>query len=288
MTNKKKGLGRGISSLLGETNLDLDNNQKNNNIVRIPIDQIRPGPWQARLKFSEKNLAELVESIKIQGVISPIILTPSKQNNIEDHFYLVAGERRWRACQLAKIHEIPAIILQNITGNQAAEISLVENIQRQDLNPIEEAKGYEYLVNKYKYTQEKISKMVGKSRAFITNSIRLLRLPEKILEMIINKELSVGHARVLIGNDQALETAKEILKKQLSVRETEKLIKNDGNKVNKEKEKNIEMLQLENDVSTSIGLKVKIDHNTKRKKTKLTIYCSNNDQLNNIIDLLIK
>ena len=106
--------------------------------------------------------------------------------------------------------------------------------------------------------------------------------------MIINKELSVGHARVLIGNDQALETAKEILKKQLSVRETEKLIKNDGNKVNKEKEKNIEMLQLENDVSTSIGLKVKIDHNTKRKKTKLTIYCSNNDQLNNIIDLLIK
>ena len=288
MNPKTQNLGRGISSLIDEEKKIVLSKSKRN-IQDIPIENIQPGPWQARKKFEDEELNDLAKSINSKGVINPILLMPKNKKIKALGYYLIAGERRWRACQLVKKHEIPSIIYENISENEAAEFSLVENIQREGLNPVEESKGLLDLIEKYKYSQEKIAKTIGKSRSYVTNSLRLLKLPEKVINMIINKEITVGHARTLIGNPNATNLALEIKNKNLSVRESEKLLSTTKkrNKSNQNDNiKSIETRELESKISLFLGIKVSIDQNEKSKKTKIILNCSNDDQLNDIIHKL--
>ena len=224
--SKKKPLGRGLSSLLGE-NLNVDNltnaNSKNK-LSTIPIDYLSAGSWQVRKNFDENELHSLSQSIKNNGIFQPIVVVSDKEDNRK--YKIVAGERRWRAAQLANIHEVPIILRDDLSSEKIIEISLLENLERSDLNPIEEAKGYEDLINEYNYTQEEVAKMFSKSRPYITNFLRLLTLPDEIKSYIIDGKLSVGHARAIINSENSLKVARDIIKKGLSVREVEKFLKN--------------------------------------------------------------
>ena len=227
----KKSLGRGLSSLLSETQIDLNNDQDMNfveepkNIKRsktlslIPIEKIQPNRNQPRKTFSEEELTELKNSIESKGLLQPIIVREKG-----GYYEIVAGERRWRAAQLAQLHEIPALI-KELTDIEVLEIAIIENIQRSNLNPYEEALGYKQLLEKFNYTQEELASNLGKSRVYITNLTRLLNLPDSVLKFLKDGTLTAGHARALIGVDKALEIAKSIVKNELSVRETERLVK---------------------------------------------------------------
>ena len=291
MADKKIGLGRGLTSLLGEnlseSILEIEKNKNNIEIKKIPIEKIKPGPWQARKQFDKESIYELSESITSKGVINPIIITPTDGAKATE-FYLIAGERRWRASQVAKIHEIPSIILNNINEENASEISIIENVQRKDLNPIEEANGFNELLTKYKYTQEKAAKTIGKSRVYITNSLRLLKLPKKILNFIEEKKLSSGHARLLIGREDALGIANLIISKPLRVRQVEKLIRKKVSKKTTFKTEELEVDSLSKKLSNALGLKVKIDYEANTQKSKISIFCNNVDQLNDLIEKLEK
>ena len=291
MADKKIGLGRGLTSLLGEnlseSIIEIEKNKNNIEIKKIPIEKIKPGPWQARKKFDKESIYELSESIISKGVINPIIITPTDGTKATE-FYLIAGERRWRASQVAKIHEIPSIILNNINEENASEISIIENVQRKDLNPIEEANGFNELLTKYKFTQEKVSKIIGKSRVYITNSLRLLKLPKRILNFIEEKKLSSGHARLLIGREDALEIANLIIKKHLSVRQVEQLLRKKVSKKTTFRIEDLEVNSLSKKLSNALGLKVKIDYEGNTKKSKISIFCNNLDQLNDLIETLEK
>ena len=279
--SKKKPLGRGLSSLLGE-NLNVDNltnlNVKNNLSV-IPIDYLSAGSWQVRKNFDESDLQSLSQSIKNNGIFQPIVVVSDKEEN--GKYKIVAGERRWRAAQLANIHEVPIILRDDLSSDKIVEISLLENLERSDLNPIEEAKGYEELINKYNYTQEKVAKIFSKSRPYITNFLRLLTLPDEIKSFIVDGKISVGHARAIINSDNSLEVARNIIKKGLSVREVEKLLKKP-----KKSENTSEFhkyLDIENELSNKTGLKTKILFNKEKKNGSLTIKFRNLDQLEYII-----
>ena len=275
--SKKKPLGRGLSSLLGE-NLNVDNltnlNTKNKLSV-VPIDYLSAGSWQVRKNFDESELHSLAQSIKNNGIFQPIVVVSDKEE--KGKYKIVAGERRWRAAQLANIHEVPIILRDDLSSDKIVEISLLENLERSDLNPIEEAKGYEELINKYNYTQEKVAKIFSKSRPYITNFLRLLSLPNEIKPFIVDGKISVGHARAIINSDNSLEVARNIIKKGLSVREVENLLKKP------EKPENIsklhEYLDIENELSNKIGLKTKILFNKEKKNGSLTIKFKNLDQL---------
>ena len=216
-TNNKttKGLGRGISSLLGE-NLNEKSNKDGNTYQLIPIEFIIPGPWQPRKDFNGEDLTNLANSIREQGVIQPVILKTNK--NIINQYFLIAGERRWRAAQLAKLHVLPAIIRDDIEDNKLAEIALVENIQRSELNPIEEAEAFLSLINKYNYKQEDLSKAVGKSRSYIANSTRLTSLTDLGKELLIQKKITIGQIRPLIGRNDCDQLIKIVIKKSLNSR----------------------------------------------------------------------
>ena len=279
--SKKKPLGRGLSSLLGE-NLSIDNltnSNSKNNLSIIPIDYLSAGSWQVRKDFDENELYSLSQSIKDNGIFQPIVVVSDKKEN--GKYKIVAGERRWRAAQLAKIHEVPIILRDDLSSDKIVEISLLENLERSDLNPIEEAKGYEELINKYNYTQEKVAKIFSKSRPYITNFLRLLSLPDEIKSFIVDGKISVGHARALINSDNSLEVARNIIKKGLSVRDVEKLLKKPKNS-----EKTTELykyLDIENELSNKIGLKTKILFNKEKKNGSLTIKFKNLDQLDFIM-----
>jgi ParB family chromosome partitioning protein len=225
------GLGSGLSSLLGA---EVEKNSDNYKLV--PLEFIKPGPWQPRKIFDKDELESLSNSIKKQGIIQPVIL--KSNDRVKNEYFIIAGERRWRACQLAKTHEIPAIIRNDISDEKIAELSLVENIQRSELNPIEEAEGYQSLLSKYNYTQEDISKAVGKSRSYIGNIIRLLSLSVKAKELLLEKKLSIGQVRPLIGHTDADIYLDIILKKRLNSRDVEELIKKGNIKSPKNKVKN--------------------------------------------------
>ncbi len=279
--SKKKPLGRGLSSLLGE-NINVDNLTKldtKNNLSVIPIDYLSAGSWQVRKNFDESELRSLSESIKNNGIFQPIVVVSDKEEN--GKYKIVAGERRWRAAQLANIHEVPITLRDDLSSDKIIEISLLENLERSDLNPIEEAKGYEELINKYNYTQEKVAKIFSKSRPYITNFLRLLSLPDEIKSFIVDGKISVGHARAIINSDNSLELAKNIIKKGLSVREVEKLLKKP-----KKSENTSELhkyLDIENELSNKIGLKTKILFNKEKKNGSLTIKFKNLDQLEYIM-----
>ncbi len=276
MVEIKRGLGRGLSSLLGDTSKNLQTN-------KISITDISRNKFQPRKNFNKESLQELTDSIKEQGIIQPIVVRPDKNNS--GKYEIIAGERRWLASQNAGLHEVPVVIL-NVDDEKSLEFAIVENVQRQDLNAIEEARGYQRLIDEFNYNHDKLSKFIGKSRSYIANSLRLLALPNDVLFMVENGRLSPGHARSLIGLGNALEIANKIVQKRLSVRQTEVLVKQFRNKkfkiVNK-KDPNI--LNLQKTLEGKIGLNVTI--NNKRDNSGSIIFeYKNLDQLDKIIDVI--
>ena len=283
MVERKTGLGRGLTSLLGENLSHMDFTLNNDSqIKKIPIEKIQPGPWQARVMFDKDDLEDLSNSIISKGIVNPVLVTPSKKKD-DNLFYLIAGERRWRAAQIAKIHEIPSIIITNINHTDASIISLIENVQRKDLNAIEEAKGFNEIINKYNYTQDRVAKTLGKSRVYITNSLRLLKLPQRIIGFIEKQEISPGHARLLIGRQDALEIALKIIKEKLSVRTLEDILSKNSIKKNKAKINDPNLDSISKNLSNLLGLKVNIEFKKNNEKAKVNIYCNNLNQLNDLI-----
>ena len=266
-TNKNNRLGRGLSSLLGDENEKINNESKNglrketqnkNEIVDIPIEWINPNPLQPRKIFEKDLLEELAKSIMEKGIFQPLLIRKAKDTS---RYEIVAGERRWRAAQLAKKHEIPCIIL-DINDKEASEISLIENLQRRDLTSIEEAKGYTLLIQDHNYTHEELSEIVGKSRAHISNIIRLLSLPEKIINRLMKRELTMGQVRPLVGISNAEEIAEQVFLKNLSSREVEKIVKKKNLKINKSiVVKSADIIKLEENIRNKHGLNVKIKWN---------------------------
>jgi len=272
----KKGLGRGLSSLLGDSSKKIDTN-------KVLIKDITRNKFQPRKHFDKESLEELTNSIRKQGVIQPIIVRPSKSP--EGKYEIIAGERRWLASQNAGLHEVPVVIL-DVDDVKSLEFSIVENVQRQDLNPIEEAKGYQKLVDDFNYNQEKLSQFIGKSRSYIANSLRLLSLPNEILLMVEQGSLSAGHARSLINLNNSYEIAKKIIQKKLSVRQSEILVRQFRDKKFKlvsKKDSNI--LNLQKDLEEKTGLNVSINNKKNNAGTIIFEY-QDLDQLDKLINTI--
>ncbi|MED5253706.1 MAG: ParB/RepB/Spo0J family partition protein [Pseudomonadota bacterium] len=290
--NKKKGLGKGLAALIGEKeSLGNDINKPNDVSIQnlrqsdeIPIEFLHPNKNQPRKLFDEEKIDELSQSIKQKGLILPILVKKIDENN----YQIIAGERRWRASQKAGLHDVP-VIIKNLDDKEILEIALIENMQREDLNPIEEAEGIARLQDEFKYTQEELSNILGKSRPQISNTIRLLKLPQKVKEFVQNKTLSAGHARALVGLEDSYAIAQVAIKKNMNVRQLETYIsyvKNKrGKKGNKAKDPNI--LSLENEITQMLGLIIKIDHKNS-EKGKLEIFYNNLEQLDDLIKKLRK
>jgi ParB family chromosome partitioning protein len=280
--NKFKGLGKGLSALMGD--IPQENVQTKSSSEKIPIHFVYANPSQPRKNFNQELLRELSESIKEQGIIQPILV----RKKTEDKYEIVAGERRWRAAQLAKIHEVPVIIL-NIDDKKSLEFAILENIQRADLNGIEEALGYDNLVKKFGYSQETLSKILGKSRSHIANTLRLAGLPEEIKKMISDGLLTAGHARCLVNVPDNVKLAKIIVNKNLSVRQAEFLVKKEqafsGSKKISKKNKDTNIKSLESDLGLLMGIKVDIK-NKKNNSGEIKFSYRNLDQLNKIISVL--
>ena len=276
MDKIKKGLGRGLSSLIGETKVEVQKNQ-------LPVSDLKPNKYQPRKNFDETNLEDLTNSIKERGIIQPIIVR--KSNNENSKFEIIAGERRWLAAQRAGIHTVP-VVITDVDDLKSLEFAIVENVQRHDLNPLEEAQGYKRLIDEFSYDQEKVSKFIGKSRSYIANALRLLSLPNEVVKLIENQKLSAGHAKILVGLENASFVASKIIENKLSVRQAEnfvKLFKNKRQKTNNLKDANI--MHLEMSVVNKVGLNVEIK-NKKNNKGKISFEYKDLDQLNRIIDII--
>ena len=271
----KRGLGRGLSSLIGEAKISNKENQ-------IPIGDLVPNKYQPRKIFDEDNLNDLKNSIKERGIIQPIIVR--KSSNDKSKFEIIAGERRWLAAQRAGLHNVP-VVITDADDLKSLEFAIVENVQRHDLNSLEEAQGYKRLIDDFSYDQEKVSKFIGKSRSHITNCLRLLSLPDEIIKLIENKKLTAGHAKILVGLENAVFVANKIIEKRLSVRQSENYVKifKIKKKIGNSKDANIR--DLENSISEKIGLNVIIKNNKKNKGT-ITFSYKEIDQLNKIIEIL--
>ena len=273
MNKIKKGLGRGLSSLIGETKVETKTN-------KLPLSEIQPNKFQPRKNFDEESLNDLTNSIRERGVIQPIIVRKS-----DDKYEIIAGERRWLAARKAGLHEIP-VVVTDADDLKSLEFAIVENVQRHDLNPLEEALGYKRLINEFSYDQEKVSKFIGKSRSYITNTLRLLNLPSDVLKFVEEKKITAGHAKILVGLDNASFIASKIIEKKLSVRQTEnfvKIFKKKSYKKALSKDPNIK--HLEESLIDKIGLNVSIK-NDKRNKGTITFSYHDMDQLNKIIDII--
>ena len=284
-TSKTIGLGSGLSSLLGsefKKNSILSEENISKEYKMVPIEHIKPGPWQPRKRFDQKELESLSKSIKSQGIIQPIIL--KMRDDKRHHYYIIAGERRWRACQLAKIHEIPSIIRDNIDKNRVAELSLVENIQRSELNPIEESEGYQFLIENYNYTQEEISKVVGKSRSYIANILRLQALSDLAKEFLVQEKLTVGQIRPLIGHKDTDNLLELINKNNLTSRQVEKLVKKKHNKLPFSKNNDLNILELEKEILEIIGIKVKINFDNIKQKGNIKLECKSLSEFNYVLN----
>jgi len=275
MDKVKKGLGRGLSSLIGEAKVESKTNE-------LQISDLIPNKYQPRKIFDENNLIDLTNSIKERGMIQPIIVR--KSNDDKTKFEIIAGERRWLAAQRAGLHNVPVVITE-ADDLKSLEFAIVENVQRHDLNPLEEAQGYKRLIDEFSYDQEKVSKFIGKSRSHITNSLRLLTLPDEVIKFIEAQKLTAGHAKILVGLDNASFVANKIIEKKLSVRQAESFVKlfKDQKKAKLNKDSNIIALELS--ISNKIGLNVDIQNN-KRNKGKISFEYKDLDQLNKIIDII--
>ena len=282
MSGKKKGLGRGLSALFGDQKIK-DKPQEIKQSNNVSISDLRRNPYQPRQNFSEEKLEELANSIRKNGIIQPIAVRPSKSEN--DKFEIVAGERRWLAAQRAGLHEIPVRIL-DLSDVESLEVAIVENIQRDDLNPIEEARGYQRLNEEFKYDHESISKLMSKSRSHISNTLRLLTLPSDVVAMLEEGSLTSGQARPLIGISNASSIAEEIVANNYSARKVEYLTRNKKGK-NKEKIIDTNILKAQQKIEKILGLKVNI-LNKKNNAGKITIEYKNLEQFDLVSDLLTK
>ena len=272
----KKGLGRGLSSLIGETKLET-------NINKLPISDLCSNKFQPRKIFDENNLQNLTNSIKERGIIQPIIVRKSIDQNSK--YEIIAGERRWLAAQKAGLHEVP-VVITDVNDLKSLEFAIVENVQRDDLNAIEEARGYQRLIEEFSYDQEKVAQFIGKSRSHIANYLRLLNLPEEVLKLVEDKKISAGHAKILVGINNAQSIAKKIIEKNLSVRQTENLVR--IFKIKKQTFKSLKdpnLRALESTIIEKIGLNVLIN-NKKNNRGSLIIEYKDLDQLNKIIEII--
>ena len=266
MDKIKKGLGRGLSSLIGETKAEAIKNQ-------LPVSDLIPNQYQPRKNFDEANLEDLTNSLKERGMIQPIIVR--KSNNENSKFEIIAGERRWLAAQRAGIHNVPVVITE-ADDLKSLEFAIVENVQRHDLNPLEEAQGYKRLIDEFSYDQEKVSKFIGKSRSYITNSLRILTLPTDVIKLIELQKLTAGHAKILVGLENASFVANKIVEKKLSVRQAEsfvKIFKKKGKKLINSKDPNIKDLEIS--VSNKIGVNVVIQNKKNNKEKSINQKGSN-------------
>jgi len=290
--SKSRGLGRGLSSLMGDLNnepLTSNENSESQTIEKlVPVEKIYPNPNQPRKSFQEEKLIELANSIKTKGIVQPLIVR--KKKGTKESFEIVAGERRWRAAQRAQIHELP-VIIKEFTDIEVLEIAIIENVQRADLNPIEEALGYKNLMENFDHTQEGLSKEIGKSRSHIANLLRLLNLPLAVQELLISGQLTAGHARALVTCDNPLAIAKQIISLGLSVRDAERLAKNVSEKKvsnkAKTKEKPADTVLLEADLSAALKMKVSINHEEGKEKGLFSIAYKSLDELDRISEVIL-
>ena len=276
MNKIKKGLGRGLSSLIGETKIESKTN-------KLSLSEIVPNKYQPRKNFEESYLDDLTNSIKERGVVQPIIVRKSQTEDTK--YEIIAGERRWLAARKAGLHDIPVVVTE-ADDLKSLELAIVENVQRHDLNPLEEAQGYKRLIDEFSYDQEKVSKFIGKSRSHITNCLRLLTLPLDVIKLIEDKKITAGHAKILVGLNNASFVATKIYEKKLSVRQAEnfvKIFKSNKKKINFSKDANI--ADLEKSISDKMGLTVTIK-NTKKNSGTITLTYKEIDQLNKIVDIL--
>ena len=272
----KKGLGRGLSSLIGDS--DKIDDKKN-----VSISSLVRNKYQPRKKFDEFSLEELTNSIRERGIIQPIIVRPSSDE--ENKFEIIAGERRWQAAQYAGLHQVPVVVI-NADNLKSLEFAIVENVQRKDLNPIEEAEGYKRLIDEFSYDQGKVSKFIGKSRAHISNCLRLLSLPQEIIELIIEEKLSQGHAKILVGLENANLLAKKIISKKLSVRQTENLVRIlKSNSYSSTKKKDPNIVSLEEELTEKIGMRVFVK-NKKNNSGIISLEYKAADQLDRLVEVI--
>ena len=290
--SKSRGLGRGLSSLMGDLNnepLTSNENSESQTIEKlVPVEKIYPNPNQPRKSFQEEKLIELANSIKTKGIVQPLIVR--KKKGTKESFEIVAGERRWRAAQRAQIHELP-VIIKEFTDIEVLEIAIIENVQRADLNPIEEALGYKNLMENFDHTQDGLSKEIGKSRSHIANLLRLLNLPSAVQELLISGQLTAGHARALVTCTNPLAIAKQIISLGLSVRDAERLAKNVSEKKvsnkTKTKEKPADTVLLEADLSAALKMKVSINHEEGKEKGLISISYKSLDELDRISEVIL-
>ena len=286
---KTRGLGRGLSALMSDvTSDDAPDNAPRRPDLMVPVERVRPNPDQPRRTFAEEALQELAASVAEKGIIQPLIvrIAPDDARMYE----IVAGERRWRAAQMAKLHEIP-VLIRDYDDTEVLEVAIIENIQRADLNPIDEAAGYRQLMDRFGHTQEQLASALGKSRSHIANLMRLLGLPEEVQQYVVSGALSAGHARALIGHDRAVALAREAIQRKLSVRDVEKLAKKGpalkrrtipGTPVPKDPD----TIQIENELSATLRMKVTIDHKDGDEGGKMSISYKSLDQLDDLLRVL--
>lgn len=285
-TKKSRGLGRGLSALMSDVATDeAPHTTPRRPDLVVPVEQVQANPDQPRRTFAEDALKELATSIAEKGIIQPLIVRQSPAD--DDMYEIVAGERRWRAAQMAKLHEIP-VLLRDYDDTEVLEIAIIENIQRADLNPVDEAAGYKQLMDRFGHTQDKLSSALGKSRSHIANLLRLLNLPAEVQTYLISGQLSAGHARALVGHDNAVGLAREVIQRKLSVRETEKLAKK-GPALKRRSvpgapvPKDADTVQIENELSATLGMKVTIDHPAGAEGGKMVIGYKSLEQLDDLL-----
>lgn len=283
---QKHGLGRGLSALMADVHLTAPDQPPGKAEQVLPVDKLEPNPQQPRTDFKREDLESLAASIRQKGVIQPLIV---RRKPDRDTYEIVAGERRWRAAQLAQVHEVP-VVIRDLTDAEVLEVAIIENIQRTDLNAIEEALGFRQLMTRFGHTQEKLAEVLSKSRSHVANLLRLLTLPSEVRDMVRNGDLSAGHARALVGHPRAVELAQQVVTKGLSVRETERLMKSKaaprapGQGWRMEKDADTQILEA--DLSATLGMSVRIDHGKGGETGQLTISYKTLDDLDKLCQLL--
>ncbi len=289
-TNKPRGLGRGLSALMSDVAMSTETTDQNPRVpdLFVAVERVEPNPNQPRRSFNEDALSELASSIKEKGIIQPLIVRVMPSN--PSKYEIVAGERRWRAAQRAQLHEVP-VIVREFSDIEVLEVAIIENIQRADLNAIDEAAGYKQLMDRFSHTQDNLATALGKSRSHIANMLRLLNLPEEVQAYLVEGKLSAGHARTLVGNENAAEIARRIISEGLSVREAEKLAKAEKPEAAKEKrpksyEKDPDTVQLEQELTATLKIKVSIEHDAGKESGRISLQYKDLDQLDEILRLL--
>lgn len=280
---RRTSLGRGLSALFGEATDDYTALDKVRQSKQVPIEFIHPGKYQPRRTFDEEALQGLVESIRDKGILQPLLVR--REPDTTNSYELIAGERRWRAAQIAGLHEVP-VVIRDLSDREALEIALIENIQRQDLTPLEEAEGYRRLMDEFEHTQEDLARAVGKSRSHVANMMRLLALPDPVKSLVQDGSLTAGHARALLTAPDPAAVAREVVKRGLNVRQTEDLMRGgDGAKPGKKggsaAPRDVDLVRLEEEISATIGLKVAI--NPQGKRGTITIHYQTLDQLDDVL-----